>query len=80
MAKLYEWKRTIFSDLIFKEIFTGLLRVTFFLSCIFLFIFLPLNPAIYRIDNVPNILCPRGKEQNESHPILLFIVSCPKLL
>ena len=41
-------------------------------GCIFLYdknlpIFLSLNPAIYRTGNVPNILCPRCKEKDETH-------------
>ena len=34
------------------------IMVVFFLSGINSFIFLPLNPAIYRIGNAPNILSP----------------------
>ena len=44
------------------------IMVVFFLSGINSFIFLPLNPAIYRIGNTPNILRPRCNEQDESHP------------
>ena len=40
--------------------------VILFLSGINLSILLPLNPAIYRTGNTPNILCPRCKEQDES--------------
>ena len=67
MAKFYGWKETIFSFLIFGEnvLLIGLsnaMMVINFLSGINLFSFLPLNPAIYRIGNAPNILCPRCKE------------------
>ena len=36
---------------------------------------LPLNPAIHRMGNTPNILCPRCKEQKESQPLfhILFL-------
>ena len=55
--------------------------VLFFSSGIDLFIFLPINPAIYRISNTPNILCPRCKEQDEYHSsVYLFIARFPKLL
>ena len=33
---------------------------------------LPLNPAIYRVGNAPNILCPRCIEQEESQPYFIF--------
>ena len=71
MAKLYGWKETIFSGLIFGENFSliglskaliGLsnaLMVIFFLSGIHLFTFLSLNPTINRIGNRRNILCLR---------------------
>ena len=67
MAKLFGWEETIFSVLVFGEntLLIGLsdgIMVIFFLSGINLSIFFPLNPAIYRIDNAPNILCPRCKE------------------
>ena len=39
--------------------------VVFFLSDINLSVFFPLNPVIYRIGNVPNILHPRCKEQDD---------------
>ena len=73
MTKLNGWEETIFSVLILGEDFLliGLknaMMVTIFLSGINLSIFLPLNPAIYRIGNAPNILCPTCKEQDESHP------------
>ena len=42
------------------------------------YFFLPLNPAIHRKGNAPNILCPRCKEQEESQPY--FIARFPKLL
>ena len=48
--------------------------VVVFLSGINLSIFLPLNPAIYRIGNVPNILRPRCKKQDESQsPFYLLL-------
>ena len=43
--------------------------------------FLPLNPAIHRMGNAPNILCSRCKEnKNSLTPILYSIASCLKLL
>ena len=85
MTKLYGWKESIFSALIFGEnvLLIGLsnaMMFLFFLSGINLSIFLPLNPAIYRIGNAPNTICPRCKEQDKSHPIIPLIASCPKLL
>ena len=73
MVKLNGWKETIFLVLILGKnlLLIGLsnaMMVAFFLSGINLSIFLPLNPEIYRIGNAPNILCPRCKEQDESHP------------
>ena len=48
------------------------IMVVFFLSGINSFIFLPLNPAIYRIGNTPNILSPFYsdwcEEQDQSDP------------
>ena len=38
------------------------------------------NPTIYRMGNAPNILCPRCKEQEESHPHFHAFASCPNLL
>ena len=83
MAKLYGWKETIFSALILggKFLLIGLsnaLMVIFFLSGINLSIFLPLNTAIYRIGNPPNIKCPRCKEQGESYPHLTFYCNLSK--
>ena len=51
-------------------------------SCIFFILYilihfsLPLNPAIHRLGNTPNIMCPRCKEQKESQPYFIF---CCKL-
>ena len=53
------------------------IMVIFFLSDINLFIFLPLDPAIYRIGNKPKILFRRGKEQGIGST---FIARFPKLL
>ena len=69
MVKLNGWEETIFSVLISGENLSliGLLNammVALFLSGINIFIFLPLNPAIFRIGNAPNILCPRCKKQD----------------
>ena len=42
---------------------------------------LHLNLAIHRIDNAPNILCPRCNEQKKSlNPILYFMASFQNLL
>ena len=38
--------------------------LTIFFSIWYKFIHPPLNPAIYRVGNAPNILCPRCKEQD----------------
>ena len=67
MAKLYGRKESIISVLIFGKNFlliglSNALMVLFFLSGINLSIFLPLNLAIYRIANAPNILSPGSKE------------------
>ena len=43
-------------------------KVIYFLSCINLSTFLPLNPAICTIYNVSNILCSRCKGQDDSPP------------
>ena len=87
MFKLIGWKETTFSVLILGEnqLLIGLsiaMVVPFFLSDINLSIFLPINPAIYRIGNAPNILCPRCKEVSlqPPPPILPFIVRFPKLI
>ena len=51
------------------------IRAVFFLSGVDLFIFLHLNPAIYKIGNAPIILCSRCKEQDESHsPFYLLLL------
>ena len=73
MFKFNAWEETIVSVLILGEnllliVLSNAMMVTFFLFGINLSIFLPLNPAIYRTVNVPNILYPRCKEQDESHP------------
>ena len=73
MVKLNGWEETILSVLILGEtlLLTGLsnvIMVVFFLSRTNLSIFLPLNLAIYRICNAPNIMCFGCKEQDESHP------------
>ena len=75
MVKLNQWEESIFAVLILGENLSliGLsnaMIVSFFLSRTNLSVFLPLNPAIYRIDNAPNILCTKCKEQDESHPRL----------
>ena len=41
---------------------------------------LPLNPAIHRMGNKSNILCPECKKQKGLNPILYIIASFPKLL
>ena len=69
MVKLNGWEETIFLELILGEnlLLIGLpnvMMVEIFLSGISLSIFLPLNPAMYRIGNAPNIMCPRCKDQD----------------
>ena len=63
---------TIFSILLLGKKFqmglSNAIMVVFFLSGIDLSIFLPLNPAIYRIVNAPKFLCPIFKEQDRSVP------------
>ena len=63
---------TIFSILLLGKKFqmglSNAIMAVFFLSGINLSIFLPLNPAIYRIVNAPKFLCPRFKEQDRSVP------------
>ena len=78
------WKKTIFSVMIYGEnvLVIGLLNipvVILFLSGINLSILLPLNPAIYRIGNTPNILCPRCKEQDESFLLLQVVQNYSRL-
>ena len=53
--------------------------VILFLSGINLSILLPLNLAIYRIGNTPNILCPRCKEQDESFLLLQIVQNYSRL-
>ena len=48
--------------------------VAFFVSGINLSIFLPLKPAEYRTGNAPNILRPRCKAQDESHPSFYILL------
>ena len=38
----------------------------------------PLNLAIHRIGSAPNILCPRCKEQKDSHPHFIFYCKLSK--
>ena len=40
---------------------------------------LPLNSAIHRMGNTPNILCPRCKEQEESQPYFIFYCKLSKI-
>ena len=80
-------KDTVFSVLIYgvKHFLIGL-RNALMDSCLFsirnklIHFSLPLNPAIHWMGIPPNILCPRCRKQEESHPILYFIVSFSKLL
>ena len=37
-----------------------------------IYFLLPLNPAIHRMGNTLNVLCPRCKEQKNSHPYFIF--------
>ena len=46
----------------------NIIMVVFFLSDINLPIFLPLDPAIYRIDSAKKVLFPTSKEQDEPQP------------
>ena len=41
--------------------------------------FLHLNPAIHRMGNAPNILCPRCKEQKDSQPYFIFYCKLSKI-
>ena len=51
----------------------------YFLSGINLFIFSSLKPAIHRMGNAPNIMCPRWKEQKESQPYFKFCCKLSKI-
>ena len=79
MAKRYGWEETTFSVQILGETFSligssNAIMVVFFLSGINLYIFLLLNPAIYRIGKAPNILRPRCNKQDESQsPFYLLL-------
>ena len=73
MVSLNGWEETIFSVLTLGESLllislSDVMMISFFLSGMNLSIFLPLNPVIYRTGNASNMLCPRCKEQDESHP------------
>ena len=41
---------------------------------------LPLNPAIHRMGNTPNILGPRCKEQKESQPYFIYDCKLPNII
>ena len=80
-------KDTIFSVLIsgLKNFMNGLRntltdKYVLFIWYKHIYFSLPLNPAIHRMGNTPNILCPRCKGQEESKPCFTFFVSFPKLL
>ena len=45
-----------------------------------IYFYLPLNSAICRMENAPNILCSKCKEQEESQPSLIFHCKLSKLL
>ena len=53
----------------------------YFLFCIskLIHLSLPLKPAIYRMDNASNILCPKCKEQKESQTYLIFYFKLSKI-
>ena len=56
--------------------------MVFILSGINLSIFLPfylLNPAMQKMCNTLNILCPKCREQDESHPHFIFYCKLPKV-
>ena len=38
------------------------------------------NPAIHRMGNPPNILCPKCKEQEESHPHVIYYCKLSKTI
>ena len=56
------------STIFFLDWFINAIMAVLFLSGINLSIFQPLNSAIYRIGNSPNILRHRCTEQDKSHP------------
>ena len=75
MVKRNGWEETTFAVLILEEIllligFPNAIMVAFFLFGINSSILLPLSPAIFRIGNAANILCPKCKDQDESRPNL----------
>ena len=75
MVKRNGWEETTFAVLILEEIllligFSNAIMVAFFLSGINSSILLPRSPAIFRIDNAANILCPKFKDQDQSRPNL----------
>ena len=75
-------RQTIFSVLMY--IWCKLLLISFrnalmdsYIFCVLYKIInfsLPLNPAIHRMGNTPNILCPRCKEQKESQPLFHILL------
>ena len=86
MAK-FSSKDTILSSDIWGKSFSDCLEMLLWIaSCnIFsiwyklIYLSLPLNPAIYRMGNVPNILCPRCKEKEEPQPYFIFYCKLPKI-
>ena len=40
---------------------------------------LPVSCAIHRMANTYNILCPRCREQDESHPLFIFYCKLSKV-
>ena len=70
-------RNTIFSVLISggKPLLIGLRNALMYRLILYIHFFLPLNSAIHRMGNAPNILCPRCKEQKESKPYF-YIFFC----
>ena len=80
MAKLLEVNHILSPDM-WGKILTDLFK-----KCSIFSIFyklshfsLRLNPAIHRMRNTPNILCPRYKEQKESQPYFIFYCKLSKI-
>ena len=62
----------IFSPDIWRKTFADWFRYIFSIWYKLILYSLPLNPAIHKMGNAPNILCPRRKEKKESQPYFIF--------
>ena len=80
--------QTTLSNIIFSVLISAVkllligLRMLWWIAIYFLFCInfsLPLHPAIHRMGNASNILCPRCKEQKESQPYFIFYFKFSKI-